>query len=239
MFRRLGLEVWIVFLLAGCNSKSVVEGVPSDEVEVSQIPEDSEDAGKKEVVLHGEDGVRKASADERVYGAVVPVGWERLSVTDRETRFYVKGMSSHQIELFLEKYYPYQETDYTLRNDLFYVRPEIKEAYRGDAIVPSLDVDVIKPQTPLLIKVFYNEKKGYYEWIYRDPEYAKPQDDAGAARQSGVAAAEDPMMAEAEGKKACEACDRKEEWMTDEDLAGVCRLCDEYRQKNSRNESLQ
>lgn len=235
MFRRFGLFFGIVFLLAGCNSKAVVEGVPAEEVEVSQVPEISEDAGDKALVLYGEDGVRKASDEERVYGAVVPVGWVRLSVTERETRFYVKGMSAHQIELFLEKYYPYQDADYTQRNDLFYVHPEIKAAYRGDAIVPSLDVNVIKPQTPLLIKIFYNEKKDYYEWIYRDPEYAKPQDDAGPAAQSGVAAAEDPMMIEAEGKKVCEACDRREDWMTDEDLASVCRLCDAYRQKSPQN----
>ena len=51
---------------------------------------------------------------------------------------------------FLEKYYPYQEYRYYPAIDCYELLPTLKEEYRGDAIVPTLDPLIVKPSANCL-----------------------------------------------------------------------------------------
>lgn len=232
MWRCIGCCLMMCLLFIGCKSEPTIEGVPVAQISIQPKPEESNDIEKNtENSEYGLDGVRKASDSERLYGSVVPVGWQLTSRTNIETRFHVDGMSELQISEFLEKYFPYQIMRHERKLDLFYVEPEILEEYAGDKIIPSLDLNVFKPETPLLIKVYYNKRLKRYEWIYRDPASIMPPEVKEVTNADVGTPTEDPMMIQMTAQKLCDACEERHPNTSAEDLAEICRSCDEYRRK--------
>ncbi|MBQ9242407.1 MAG: hypothetical protein IJ165_04140 [Proteobacteria bacterium] len=155
-----------------CHREEKIEETPVAEIEVSEPPEYV--VPEKQVVRYAEDGIYKID-DKRYYGAVVPVGANELSKSDSDVHFCVPGMSMADIEFFVDKYFPYQNRKKYAASDVLEVYSTIKEAYAGGDVVPTLDVNVIRPtaESAVAIRVFWNEKMQCYEWVYQDPDLRK------------------------------------------------------------------
>lgn len=170
----------IVFILSclsmagtvACHRDERIEETPVAEIDVSEPPEYV--VPEKQVVRYAEDGIYKID-DKRYYGAVVPVGANDLSKSDSDVHFCVPGMSMADIEFFVDKYFPYQNRKKYAASDVLEVYSTIKDAYAGGDVVPTLDVNVIRPtaESAVAIRVFWNEKMQCYEWVYQDPDLRK------------------------------------------------------------------
>ena len=158
-----------LLFLNNCKKEETIENTPVSQIEVSEPPEQPAPPPVK-ISPFSEEGIYKIS-DLRLYNAVTPFGAVKLSEDDQESRFYVPDMMSQDISKFLDNYFPYQKKQHYVRVDTFEVYPSLLPEFADDAIVPTTDPNIIKPtpETAVSIRVFWNQSKLYYEWIYRNP----------------------------------------------------------------------
>lgn len=172
-----GFVLWSVCLtmampMLACHREEKIEDTPVAEIKVSEPPE--YEVPEKHVVRYGNDGIFKV-ADHKYFGVVVPIESVEISKSDEEIRFYVPGMSMTEIMFFLDKYFPYQKYKKYTKVEVIEVFSELKEEYADGSIVPSLDVNVVRPteENAVSMRIFWDPREQRFEWIYRNPELRK------------------------------------------------------------------
>lgn len=159
--------------MLACHREEKIEEIPVSEIKVSEPPEYQ--LPEKPVIRYGEDGIYKV-AENKYFGAVVPMGAVELSKSDEEIHFYVSGMSMTDVEFFLNKYFPYQKSRRYTQVDMMEVYAALKDEYADGSVFPSLDAQVVRPtaDSAVEIKVYWSTRDHQFEWIYRNPDLRKP-----------------------------------------------------------------
>lgn len=224
MFRKIAIVVCgglaVLPVLSGCREKATIESVPVESIEVS-TPVKAPVEEEAESVHYDAFGIRLVNEERRLYGAVIPEGAIELRTSNQETAFYVEGMVGSQILAFLEKYFPYQKVTWGRKANVFIVSSSIKPEFQGEGIVPDLNKNVVKPENPLYIRIFFDKARNAYIWTYRDPAYLASLDKSDSRSQRYE---ESPESL----KKICDLCDMLKE-NADEDRIQereeVCSKC--------------
>lgn len=203
-----------VLLATSCQSKSSIESTPVEAIEVSAPP--VEDPAPAPVVLYDDFGIRLPD-EWRLYGAIVPKGYKDVERSDKDTRFYTDSMTLRDVEVFLDKYFPYQPREYSDVYRMYEVMPWIKDIYKEGGIVPDLNPNVYRPEQPIYLRISFDKSRQEILWIYRDPGlYERQQEQFGAkcktCGQQGQQQNDEPS-------------EPREEEMTADQVAKICDLC--------------
>lgn len=172
LFKVPALVLCASLLLPACKSEPAIESVPVQDIEISQQPPAPPIAQKQEPITDSA-GIRLPDPDRRIYGAIIPVRSEILSATDKETRFYSPGMRISDVRNFIEKYFPYQIINYYSQTDIFEIQRTIKDQYKDGQVVPDLNPNVFRPETPVYIRIVFDKERNNYVWIYFDPSVSE------------------------------------------------------------------
>lgn len=210
LFKRHALVLFAALLLTACQSKPTIESVPVQDIEISQQPPAPPIAQKQEPVTDSA-GIRLPDPERRIYGAVIPVRAEIISATDKVTRFYSPGMRISDVRNFIEKYFPYQIINYYSKTDIFEIQRTIKDQYQDGQVVPDLNPNVFRPETPVYIRIVFDKERNNYIWIYFDPavsERIRQQEEAKKlANMPPVAPDIKRSWTKGEVDKLCAACE--------------------------------